>query len=181
MCRLSARTSMMFWMPYARRTNAKLLSIQDLILHQLRSYPKDLKEIRPDLPSIFLEEKVCLDPNSKDLAHLDVIIRPEQIGKKFMCTVCHRLIYSGRHRTICLRPSCFYCLRKRLQKDDWYDSNMVRDFCPSAQSHDHPAVTFLNGGAGEKCPKCHHRIWTASCMECHRNDCNGKKSVLNTD
>ena len=142
------------------------------------TYPKDLKEIRPDLPSIFLEEKVCLDPNSKDLAHLDVIIRPEQIGKKFMCTVCHRLIYSGKHRTTCLRPSCFYCRRKRLQKDDWYDSNMVRDFCPSAQLHDHPAVTFLNGGAGEQCPKCHHRIWTASCMERHRKNCNGRQKCL---
>ena len=142
------------------------------------TFPRDLTQIRPDLPSIFLEEKVSLDPRSKDLFHLEVIIRPEFVSKKFICTICFRTILSGKyHRTTCIRSNCFYCHRIRLKEGDWFDANMVRNFCPVALPHSHPAINFLNPDSdppGQKCPNCHHRIWTTDCMNLHRKNCNGR-------
>ena len=77
-------------------------------------FPMEEAESRPDLPCIFLQEIVTLDPEAKAHFHLNLIVRPERIfHKKFLCQVCFQVVSNNSmHRYCSRRVTCFYCLQK---------------------------------------------------------------------
>ena len=98
-----------------KENKCQVLVYSGLLSEPAWNYPKELTLIQPDLPTIFLQEKVSL--GSPDLFHVDVIIRPEMVNKKFICTVCYRLILNGKaHMYNCIRRSCFYCKKRNYKK-----------------------------------------------------------------
>ena len=135
-------------------------------------FPLDEAESRPDLPCIFLQEIVTLDPEAKAQFHLNLIVRPERIfHKKFLCQVCFQVVSNNSmHRYCSRRVTCFYCLRKKLKPGDWYDTLMIRKYCP-ADLPDHPAVNYLEK---EQCKNCLEEIFTSCCLARHIPNCNGR-------
>ena len=101
-----------------------------------------------------------------------LISRPESIfSKKYLCQVCFQVVSNNSKHMYCTRRvTCFHCLRKKLKPGDWYDSLMVRKYCPSDLPF-HPAVNFLEN---EQCPKCFEQIATGCCLSRHVANCNGK-------
>ena len=110
-----------------RKYNFQCIVFSGLLAQPLYFFPLDQAEPRPDLPSIFLQEVVSLNTNSKTQYHIDVIIRPELVySKKFACQLCFQVVSNkSQHKLCSRRKSCWYCGRKKLQPGDWYDSLMA--------------------------------------------------------
>ena len=154
-----------------RKYNFQCIVFSGLLAQPLYFFPLDQAEPRPDLPSIFLQEVVSLNTNSKTQYHIDVIIRPELVySKKFACQLCFQVVSNkSQHKLCSRRKSCWYCGRKKLQPGDWYDSLMARKFCPSALKN-HPGIEYHN----KACPNCQEEIATLCCFKKHKPNCNGK-------
>ena len=68
-------------------------------------------EPRQDIPCLFFQEVVSLNPETLTQSHLNVIIRPEMVHKnRHICSACFQLISNGIKHRFCKRlPTCFYC------------------------------------------------------------------------
>ena len=120
-----------------------------LLAQPIYFFPLNEMEPRADLPCIFLQEVVSLDPNSKAQFHMNVIIKPEMVyPKKYACRNCFQLVsIQSQHKYCSKLKTCWFCGRKKLKPGHWFDALMVGRYCPSALEN-HPAVEYRH----EPCP-----------------------------
>ena len=144
-----------------------------LLPQPLYTFPSNEPQSRPDLPCIFMQEIVTLNPEAKTQFHVNLITRPETIfRKKHLCQACFSVVnINSIHRRCVRRKTCFVCLRKRLLFSDHYDSLMVNKYCPSDMPLNHPSVNFIN----TSCPTCQEKISTECCLTRHTQHCKGLK------
>ena len=128
----------------------------NLLAQPLYTFPSNSAQTRPDLPCVFLQEVVTLDPQAKTQWHLQTIIRPEYFFKnKFICQLCYQVTSFGSTHAYCpVRKRCFLCSRIKLNESDWYGFLMSKKFCPSNLVN-HPAVNYL---PDQTCPTCNKKL-----------------------
>ena len=136
-------------------------------------YPLEQEgEPRQDLPCLFFQEVVSLNPESPTTRHLQVILRPELVHKnRHLCQKCFQVISRGiKHRWCRHAKCCLYCFRRRLAPNDHYDCMMERLYCPGAIKGNKAVVTLTNG----QCPKCFEKIDSQCCFQRHVKQCQGR-------
>ena len=113
-----------------RKFNCQAIVFSNLLAQPLYTFPSNSAQTRPDLPCVFLQEVVTLDPQAKTQWHLQTIIWPEYFfKKKFICELCFQVTSYGSTHAYCpVRKRCFLCSRIKLNESDWYGFLMSKNF-----------------------------------------------------
>ena len=164
----------------AKSNNIQVILFSGLMNEPTHIFPSDLKQPRPDLPTVYLKEVINLTSEENSIYHINVIIHPQLLSRgrsKFHCKFCLKMIRSGRHHRYCpKRKTCFSCRRLLCHQDDHFGFLDQKQLCPSyIRPLNHPAISFLNGGEGAECGKCDQIIYTKCCLKIHKKECKGKK------
>ena len=134
-------------------------------------FPTSKTEHQFQWPTLYFIEVANIQ-DSQAQAHLNVVIAPHMaFPHKFCCTLCGNIITNGQiHRFCAKNKSCYYCHRRALNENQYYDALCRTTFCPNNLKN-HYAVQIVN----KQCPTCHVEIASKSCYDLHIKICQGQK------